>query len=475
MRESFSSQCEAVTHDSDIRKLTFVARDRVTGVETPLDAPLVLGMLNPIYGNNMFTRPFEIRNRNKATFQLKAVLPPDTIVQSPSQPVVDVVVPPTSVVIGHTGADWGFTQTNDHYWGFPTFLNMPPSPIAPDSLVLTKIKVTVGTAYAGPGLTSLVAEIFQQDQLSAIIGLNIDLMTPGVYETGPEFFELCTGQALSWEVVASTGINLNTLTDGSLTIELTFEHRNPGNITFQPATGFMGSGQPTDLAIPMPVFLPAHCTITKIGMNVIVPYSSGTGETYTVEVNPPTGPHLIGPVDVTIPGAVYTVSGLTYAYDSSLGVPLNLHIHSNDLTALLAQGLLEFEIFYTVPVAVPYAWSNGDTLSILAFVSLDDKQYVPISLARHDWSNTPFVDIIKFDWLNLPDDLDPGDNPTLGIGLVYPTLDKVAFRNAIMLFLSEFDNLSTWNYIRFWLFWNPSENSSNSEVGLEITVNAREL
>ena len=52
-------------------------------------------------------------------------------------------------------------------------------PIAPDSLVLVKIKVTVGTAYAGPGLTSLVAEIFQQDQLSAIIGLNIDLMTPG--------------------------------------------------------------------------------------------------------------------------------------------------------------------------------------------------------------------------------------------------------------------------------------------------------
>ena len=496
MNQSFSSQCEAVTHDSDLRKLSFVFRD-LSGNEAPIDLlQRALSMLpnpellpikfavpapNPNAPSEQlvaFTRPFEIRNRNRASFQMKFVQPPPAIIQTP-EPVVTQDEPPAPVIVGVPPADndWGLQTSGTISDTYPPFLQMPGPSAPPDATYLTRIRVSVSAAFAAVGLSYLRAEVIDPTTGEHIAVF--DLMSATVQDSIINFSLPTNTQGLQWHLVA-IGANIDTVTAGEFTIKLSFEDRTPLNHTFQTSDDFVGSGQPTDLSIPMPVAIPYPvATITEIRVHTVTRFTSTSGShTFDLTIVPNGGgTPLTTTMDLTQADTVYSTSGLSFHYEPMSGNTLQLHIHSDDLTKLANGGLLMFEVYYTVPVIVPFAWSAGDTLEFLAFVSLDDKQYVPISLARHDWSNTPFVDIIKFDALNLPDDFDPGPNPVLGIGLTYPTLDQVMFRNAIMFFLTDFDDASTWNYIRFMVRWIPDAEpaSTNGDVAIEITANAREL
>jgi hypothetical protein len=488
MNQSFSSQSEAITHDSDLRKLSFVKRNNVTGAEIPIDIQQIIDGLPPNpellplkyttdTDNPVFSRPFELRNRNRASFQMKFVKPKSYI----QEPVVTPYENPAPEVVTHNEVSWGLNDIGTNLSvATPSLLLMPAAPVSPASIILTKIKVTVASGdhfYSDAGPGSL--ELQFVDYLGEKLLDNVLLTTDGIYETPSGFALKCQADQIT-VYVKSTMLTIDQFNHGQFTIELQFEIRTPSGIVYCPASWFNALPL-TTVTTTLPNPLSPNSILTR-AIGYIHPAWSSPYDTFTLDILGPDDNPIMPTATLSYINGQVIDSGPVSVDVGSLGAAsLKIKITHitgpGNLTNLNANGLITWQFQWKEPGGV-YSWSPGDTLSLLAFVSLDDKQYVPISLARHDWSNTPFVDIIKLDVLNLPEDFDPGDNPPVGIsGYFYPKLDYVAFRNAIELFLTDFDNASTWNYIRFLLVWNPSSEllSTNGDVAIEISTNAREL
>lgn len=225
--------------------------------------------------------------------------------------------------------------------------------------------------------------------------------------------------------------------------------------------------------------IPAGATITGIVGTVVTPFNcdpladSLEMKVRWVNSNPP---HEYGtPIpltDVTTGGTILDSGPMSFVYASNFAFYAQLDSDIDHLLNTLITGSITFVITYTTPTV--FEWNDGDQCNLLAFASVDGLQYVPISVARHDFSNTPFVDIVKFERYNIPDDFNPDGGP---LEVELGTLDGVSFKNAMQLFLTDFDNASTWNYIRFLFVWHPNTEGTgdNSDVTIEIEANAREI
>jgi hypothetical protein len=476
MNQSFSTNCEAVTHDSDIRKLSFVLRDSRTGAETPIDVMQVFeglppnAELLPLYFTGeigdfrpppVFTRPYEIRNRNKASFNFNFVKPPPT--QVPQFLPAITNGEPTQIDIEweiEGAVDWGSGMDGTVFVGSPSFLNMPSNP----DTYLTGIMLDVTEAFAGPGLASINAAIIDPTMIAGDTMLRFwnsgELQSISVYPAPGDTRRLCSGQELKWRIT-SNGCNLDDLTAGKFSLILSFATIAPNAETFA-NTNFSSGTAPMSI----PGAIPNGAIITRVRAQVYDRLGGGGVWTVTPTISGVDLP-AFDPSNVLYEMApIYDSGLLAIAYD---GNPGTLQLNGTDpATSAMS---IQFSFEWTELLPVPFEWTEGDQIAILAFASLDDNQYVPISMARHDYSNTPFVDIVKFDAFNIPDDFDPGTS----LAALYPPIDHVAFQNSLMLFMTDFDNASTWNYIRFLVAWLPTESSGNGDVALEITANAREL
>jgi hypothetical protein len=478
-RASFSDNCEAITHDSDIRKLTFVQRGALTGEEVPIG---VSGDYTTLLLANaasqdwpIFTKPYEIRNRNKASFNLKFTPPTDTVTYADGNPQIGESL--VNSAFQYDSATWGFTTDAQTVDSTPGFLLLDPAEIpgsANDYMDSLRIEIDIpfsGEPYIGE---TVVMQII--DPNLGTVFTTIDLMTDGIYDLLPGVELPIDGQQLVARITTSAVAGLDNFAAGHA-------------IVSRHSYGFTNSRHYFNLAGPASDWN-------------LLPGMAGTKNIYFSNI--PTGGKLtrvravIDKAFVATPGAsmtmvikaegntVLTLSpnnpgpGTMMLYDSGVVSQVmsgNLNRFTATLTmdtdlANLTEGLITFIYDWEVVASSdPFVWSADDQLQVLAFVSLDDIQYTPIAMARHDWSNTPFVDITKFEPFEIPSDFDPAGGYPPGI----PPIDNIAFRNSIMLFMSDFDNASTWNYIRFLIAWVPQEASANGGVYLEITANAREL
>jgi hypothetical protein len=485
-RASFTDNCEAITHDSDIRKLTFVSRDVVTGVETPLvpATRMTLADAENVSEDDavIFTKPYEIRNRNKASFNLKFTPPADTVTYTDGNPQIGESL--VSSVFNAGNESWGFATEALTADGTPAFLLLEESEIpAAANSYMDSLRIEVTVPFSGDEVgegQSLTMDII--DPNSGTIFQTIDLTTnvPGVYQTMIGYHTKVNNQQMIARLTTSSPNGLEAYTTGTCTvsrhsygfaIEKTYfdnagsYSHHPGN-TYQ-KTIYFGN-------------IPTGGKLTRVYAVVTIPYVSlvpgfGMGMKIKAEATTLISFDPAAPIS-TVNGPVVFDSGpISYIVPFFPGpapwFTATLEVMGGTLADLEPEGLVTYIYEWENATSEAFEWTEGDQLHVLAFASLDDLQYTPIAMARHDWSNTPFVDITKFEPFEIPSDFDPTGGYPPGI----PPIDNIAFRNSIMLFMSDFDNASTWNYIRFLIAWVPQEASANGVVYLEITANAREL
>jgi hypothetical protein len=477
-----NEQAQAITHDSDLRFLPFVFRNKTTGEEqsvTPIQAienetvdptTIKLDYAKADYqqGYALLTKSMEIRNRNRASFQLQFT---KALVQGEgtAYPAKTEDEPPAQIAVSYDDSDYfddGPITTFDP-------LVLPADPGDGTGIYVTKVKVTINTAFTGEawlGMSALARLFISGSEERILNGMELSWTDAGTsWETTDGYALRCAGQNLSWQVVASEGGDLDAAATGALTIDITYENRAPANSVV--LTEGTLAQESTNLLVNVPnAFIPVGATITRVGLTELIPAQGHDGAiTGRIVVN---GANTVSfPVDIDA-SPTPTVAYYDTPFEKLSEESVQFRLESANSLADISYAIMLFDFEWVVPGEESYAdWEENDSLAIVAFASLDDKQYTPISLARHDWSNTPFVDIIKLDdTLLIPADFDPGASPP-----TIERLDDVGFNRSIMLFLADWENLSTWNYIRFALVYYGAEGPNNREATLRILANAREL
>jgi hypothetical protein len=477
-RASFSDNCEAITHDSDIRKLTFVSRGVVTGVETPL----VPATRMPLAGAEnvseddavIFTKPYEIRNRNKASFNLKFTPPANTVTYTDGNPQIGESL--LSSVFQYDSATWGFTSDTQTVDATPAFLLLEESEIpAATHSYMDTIRIEVDIPFSGEPYIGETVTMDIIDTVSGTIFQSIDLTTAGVYETIPGFAWKVGDQQLIARVTTSAVVGLDNFAAGHAILSRHSYGYALAKQYWLPAGSFAAMPGNTGTQTLQFSNIPTGSKLTRVVALLGLPYTSGVGMAMTMQIKAEDNVLINMSPNTPLNGPfLYDSGAISYVVPFSGGPPpwftATLTTQFGTL-ADLTGGVITFLYEWEDATSEAFEWTEGDQLHVLAFASLDDLQYTPIAMARHDWSNTPFVDITKFEPFEIPSDFDPAGGYPQGI----PPIDNIAFRNSIMLFMSDFDNASTWNYIRFLIAWVPQEASANGGVYLEITANAREL
>jgi hypothetical protein len=267
---------------------------------------------------------------------------------------------------------------------------------------------------------------------------------------------------------------ISDLTAGQMTVTMTLEQRTPDNTLNTYSSQFNSLPVYSKTYTFTPPTPYAQYVLKEVRAVVSARVPNDHWATVTARMNTASGVPVIAPFDITddSSGAAYTSGPISITCDNIQGPPLTITVESTgaDLSGLANSGIIMWEFYYEEPTTSTFSWSPGDTLSIVAFASLDNVQYVPIALIRHDWSNTPNAEVVKFTDFAIPASFDPGTG-----FMDLPDLDHVSFRNSIMLYLADFDNVATWNYIRLLPVWHPTEETNNGDVLLSIVANAREL
>lgn len=482
MHQSFSTNAESITHDSDIRKLRFVARHVTDGAETlfPNTDPTTLLLANAaIQDFPAFTEPYEIRNRNKATFNLQLVKPPTTFSYADGNPSTGESL--ISSAFQYNTADWGFTHDTQTVDATPAFLLLDPADIpgSPEDYI-DRLTITVDIPFSGEPYIGESVTMDIIDPSNGTIIRSIDLTTAGTYETLAGYALPVSNRQLIARVTTSAVAGLDNFAAGHCNVSRHSYGYAHSKVYFAPASQWQVLPGNSGSSVIHFGNIPTGGKLTRVRAVIDKAFAATVGASMSMDVqangntlmtfapnNPGPGVQMVfdsGPVDFVVP----FFAGPPPWFTAKLTM-------DEPLANLDLGGLITFFYEYEVQTgSTPFAWTAGDTLTVLAFASIDGLQYTPISMARHDWSNTPFVDIIKFNPLNIPDDFDPTGGYPPGV----PAIDGIAFRNSTMLFMSDFDNASTWNYIRFLIAWNPwggEGGSHNDNVQLEITANAREL
>jgi hypothetical protein len=493
MNQSFETQSGAVTHDSDVRRLPFVFRNRTTGVEesislqqvidglTPNPELLPLKYAEPGGTTAVWTEPLELRNRNRAAFEL-VFDPPNTVTAWQVEPVLGGYEDYSATVqmMSPGTAAWGFQTHDTEYTGTPIAIHSATAPAVGYLNILTLTIVNSVTAEGSPWLRGTLTET----ATGRILLERVDLMAPGgtAYQISAGYYLDATDQTLTWLVESSDGFFLDQIPSGSFRLNWRVQEADvtPIGLPIDYTEVSSGTSSVVEHITPTGTF-DGTMHLTRVRGVVTIPFGASVGpyHEYHASMTLDGTPLWSGRIDIPT-----SESGNTpIVYDSGvIDIPyINPGVSNLLLTVWdavgapllqLESGQIDFNYEWKLATVTPAAeWIFSEQMYIVAFASIDGEKYTPISMARHDWSNTPFVDIMKFEPLVIPDDFyQVPPLPPLALQ------DKLICQHSILMFLTDFDNAATWNYIRFLIEWNgATEGPNNGNATMAIVCNAREI